>query len=277
VVICTYTPRRLEQLLAAVEAARRQADGPTDELLVVVDHHEELLERLRGDLPSDVAVLPNTAARGLSGARNTGWSSSEGQVVVFLDDDAVLRPGALAALRDRVADEKVAVVGGAVHPAWEGGRAPSWFPQEYGWVVGCDYRGLPGDGEGIRNPIGACMAVRRDVLTAVGGFSARLGRVGTLPVGCEETLMGIRVRRAFPRARSIRETRFAVDHAVPADRQTISYFLRRCFYEGRSKALLARAVGAGDGLSNERAYVLKVLSSALARYVAEALRGRLSS
>ena len=37
-------------------------------------------------------------------------------------------------------------------------------------MVGCDYRGLPGDGAEIRNPIGASMGVRRTKALQVGGF-----------------------------------------------------------------------------------------------------------
>ena len=33
-------------------------------------------------------------------------------------------------------------VGGAAIPAWET-AAPAWWPNEFGWVVGCSYRGQP--------------------------------------------------------------------------------------------------------------------------------------
>jgi GT2 family glycosyltransferase len=275
VIVCAYTMRRLPQLLASLAEAHRQLDLSVDELVLVVDHNDELAAHAAQAVPEGTRIVPNTQAPGLSGARNSGVAATSADAVVFVDDDAVLRPGAIAALRERLADPDVVAVGGAVHARWEGGRAPRWFPDEFGWVVGCDYRGLPGDGAPIRNPIGACMAVRRPALDAVGGFSAALGRVGTLPVGCEETLMGIEVRRAFPSTRIVRDERFAVDHLVPADRQTVRYFLRRCFHEGRSKALLSRAVGAGAGLSSERSYVLRTLSAGVARSLRETLRGDL--
>ena len=41
--------------------------------------------------------------------------------------------------------------------------------------------------------IGAAMAVRRAELQKIGGFSDRLGRVGTVPAGCEETELSIRI------------------------------------------------------------------------------------
>lgn len=276
VVVCGYTTLRLPLLLDALHEARRQADGPGDEVLLVVDHSEELLAAAAAGAPPGVRVVASTGVRGLSGARNTGAAATTAEVLVFLDDDALPRAGWLAALRERLRDPAVAVVGGAVHPRWEGGRAPRWFPAEYGWVVGCDYRGIAGDGQPIRNPIGACMAVRREALLAAGGFSSELGRVGTLPAGCEETLMGIRVRQELPGAALVRDEGFAVDHLVPAARQRVRYFLSRCFHEGRSKALVTRAVGAGAGLSTEAAYVARTLSTAVLREVGRSGRGDLA-
>jgi hypothetical protein len=42
-------------------------------------------------------------------------------------------------------------------------------------------------GASLRNPIGAIMAIRRRLFTSVGGFSSRIGRIGIVPLGCEET------------------------------------------------------------------------------------------
>ncbi|TNM67472.1 glycosyltransferase family 2 protein [Streptomyces sp. NP160] len=273
VVVCAYTPQRTASVLAAVAEARRQCDGPLDEVVLVVDHAPQLAAALAAAVPDGVVVVESTGPRGLSGARNTGVCATTAELLVFLDDDALPRPGWIAGLRTAAADPDVAVVAGAVHADWEGGRAPRWFPAEFGWVVGCDYEGLPADGEAVRNPIGACMAVRRTALAAAGGFSTELGRVGTLPVGCEETLMGIRVRAELPGARTPRATAFAVDHTVPAARQRVRYLLSRCWHEGRSKAQVARAAGAGAALSSERGYVARVLPRALAREARAALRG----
>lgn len=266
VVICCFTVRRRDQVLAAVGAALAQVRAG-DEVLVVVDHNDELRADLTAALPPEVLVLANGFEQGLSGARNTGLHKASGDVVVYLDDDAVLRPDALtAARREFVSGTGVLGIGGAVAADWATGQPPQWFPDEFGWVVGCDYRGLPGDGEEIRNPIGAAMAVRRDALAEIGGFSDRLGRVGELPMGCEETLMGIALRQRFPGKRIVRVTGFGVTHAVPADRASLRYFTRRCFQEGRSKAILTRMSGADSALASERNYATSVLPAGLRRY-----------
>ena len=60
-------------------------------------------------------------------------------------------------------------VGGHVTPNWRAPR-PSWFPEEFLWVVGCSYAGLPETQAEVRNPIGANMAFRRSVFARSGGF-----------------------------------------------------------------------------------------------------------
>ncbi|MFT3877634.1 MAG: glycosyltransferase family 2 protein [Propioniciclava sp.] len=274
VVICAYDDGRWPVLAQAVQAAAGQL-GEADELVVVIDHNPGLLTRARDaweGLPR-VRVVPNSGERGLSGGRNTGIEHSSAAVVAFLDDDAVPRPGWVEALRARFADPAVAAVGGAVHPRWAAGTPPRWLPEEFGWVVGCDYRGLPSDGASIRNPIGANMAIARDAFDAVGGFSERLGRTGELPTGCEETELGIRIRAALPGRILVRDTSAAVDHLVPTGRGTVRYFARRCWNEGRSKAALTALVGAGDALSSERGHAFRLVTRAPARYLRRAAGG----
>lgn len=273
ILICCYTLDRLTQLVAGIDAARAQLHSG-DEVIVVVDHNPDLERELHTRYPAGITVVANDHGRGLSGARNTGVAAATAEIAVFLDDDAVLRPGALDAARAAFADASVVAVGGAVFAKWESGQPPAWFPEEFGWVVGCDYRGLAADGAEIRNPIGAAMAVRRAELEKIGGFSDRLGRVGTVPAGCEETLMGIELRQQFPGSRIVRVTGFAVDHTVPDSRATLRYFTSRCRHEGRSKAVLSGMVGADAGLSAERSFVIRTLSTGVLRYLRQSVSGQ---
>lgn len=271
VIICCFSDERLGGLIESVDAAREQL-GEGDEVVVVVDHNPRMHADLVNRYTDDVRVAANAEIQGLSGARNTGSSLADGEILVFVDDDARLRPGSLAAVRRAFADPDVLGVGGRVVADWQAGR-PGWFPDEFGWVVGCDYRGLPGDGASIRNPIGAAMAVRRTELAEVGGFSARLGRMGAVPAGCEETLMGIELQRRYPAGRIVRCEGLTVDHIVTEQRGTLGYFLSRCRHEGRSKAVLTQMVGTDHGLAAERAYVIRTLSTGALRYVKTAAAG----
>lgn len=270
VVVCAYTLDRWRELVAACEAVKSQLQAG-DSLVLVIDHNDELLSRAQRELSA--TVVPNSGPRGLSGARNTGIEVSNADIIAFLDDDATPEPGWLEPLRATFADSAVMVVGGGVEPRWEQGSAPKWLPAEYLWVVGCDYVGLPSDGADMRNPIGANMAIRASAFDLVGGFSTGAGRVGTIPVGCEETEWAIRLKQQQPQARVVRRTSSRVRHLVPGSRQTMSYFSSRCFHEGRSKAWLSGVAGASDSLASERSYVAKSLTAAAARSVRELMRG----
>ncbi len=165
VVVRAYTERRWDVLLQSLRAAAAQA-GEQDEVLLVVDHNDELLERAVAAVPPGVRVVASTGHQGLSGARNSGVAATDRDVVVFLDDDAVPAPGWLDALLAPYVEPGVVGVGGVAQPEWLAAR-PAWFPEEFLWVVGCTYRGIPDRLHAIRNPIGASMAFRADA--AAGG------------------------------------------------------------------------------------------------------------
>jgi GT2 family glycosyltransferase len=262
VIICAYTERRWEDLLAAVASIRAQTWPPVRTILVV-DHNPSLLERAQREFP-ELLVVPNAGRRGLSGGRNSGVSHATGEVVAFLDDDARAEPDWLERLVATYTDPSVVGAGGAVHPVWPEQR-PSWLPPEFDWVVGCTFVGMPTAAAPVRNLIGANMSFRLDALDTVGGFTSGLGRVGTRPLGCEETELGIRLRRLRPGAQLRYEPAALVHHRVTEDRAAWTYFCRRCYAEGFSKAMVARLVGARDALETERRYVRSVLPRAMAR------------
>jgi len=270
VVISAYTLERWHQLVDAVGSVTRQSH-PDLETIVVVDHNPVLLSRANAELDG-TRVVANTGPRGLSGARNSGIAVARGNVVVFLDDDAEARPGWLAQLLEPYRDPRVMGVGGRVDAAWHLDR-PVWFPREFDWVVGCTYLGLPSVRSEVRNVIGANMSFRREVFDKVGGFTNGIGRVGTLPAGCEETELCIRARRGLPLWTIVYEPDAEVRHHVPPQRARARYFLSRCLAEGRSKAALAGLAGAGPALETERRYVTRVLPAGVLRNAVDTVRG----
>ncbi|HEY4019752.1 MAG TPA: glycosyltransferase family 2 protein [Pseudonocardiaceae bacterium] len=282
VVICAYTERRWTELLRAIDSARDQLPRPA-EILVVIDHNPDLAARLRSSVDSSVTVKENTRQRGLSGARNTALDQVKGEVIAFLDDDAYAEDGWLAALTSPFADPDVQAVGGAATPVWPA-RRPVTLPARRGgtrpvrgeldWVVGCTYQGQPHTLAQVRNVMGCNMAFRASAFLRVGGFTEGIGRVGTLPLGCEETELCIRLRQVDRNARILFEPAALVRHQVSADRLTWSYLQRRSYAEGVSKAAIAQLVGADDALSTERSYTSRIIPLAVLRELGAALRGR---
>lgn len=256
VVVCAYTMERLGEIVRAIESLRSQS-RPPHQIVLVIDHSPELRSECRQHW-EDVEVIENRERQGLSGARNTGLAAASGDVVAFLDDDAVAAPDWLERLADAYRDAEVVGVGGKVRPEWEEGR-PGWFPSEFDWVVGCTHSGMPARTEPVRNLVGANMSFRRQAVLAAGGFRHELGRVGKIPAGCEETDLCIRINERQPNGVILYDPAAVVDHLVPAARGEASYFVSRCRGEGGSKAILARLVGSDAGLASERSYVRRTL------------------
>jgi GT2 family glycosyltransferase len=273
VIVSCYSDARWNSLVHAIESVLAQSKPPL-ELLVVVDHEPRLRERLLSsfsDLPA-LQVLENRGRRGLSDARNTGVSRARGDVIAFLDDDASAERDWLEGLTSHYEDPRVIAVGGAVSPRWLAHR-PSWFPPEFNWVIGCSYRGLPEQTESVRNLIGANMSFRREVFERLGGFRTDIGRIGTKPVGCEETEFCLRVQNAWPQGSIVYEPGATVVHEVTAHRGSWTYFFRRCYAEGLSKAVVARVAGGQRALSAERHYASRTLPSGFVQALRAAVTG----
>ena len=69
----------------------------------------------------------------------------------------------------------------------------------------------------------------------------------------------------------------AVDHHVAAERLSPGYFLRRCWHEGLSKAVVVRLAGSSAGLARERRHVAVVIPKALLRELRGLLTGHVTA
>jgi len=269
VIICAYTEDRWNDLVAAIESVQRQTLRPR-EIIVVIDYNPCLLKRVQEHLPGVIAV-ENTEARGLAGARNSGFAAAKCQIIAFLDDDAVATPEWLRFLCEGYIDPQVLGTGGAVIPCWVENKS-AWLPEEFYWVVGCTYRGMFQNTTAIRNPIGANMSFRREVLDTVGGFRTEVVSAGPRHAGaCEETELCIRARQRWPQGVILYQPQASVSHRVPSSRTSWRYFCWRCYVEGLAKADVARYVGAKDGLASERTYTLRTLPQGIVCGLSDAL------
>jgi hypothetical protein len=269
VIIRTYTDARWEYFEKAVESAFDQT-LPPHEVVLVVDHNPQLFARVRARFPK-AYVVENTHPRGSGGAWNMGVDTASGNILAFLDDDAVAERDWLEQLCKPYADEDVIGVGGTIEPIWESGR-PAWFPAEFHWVVGCTYKGMPETLAPMRNLIGCNMSFRKEAFGNNLAFRTDIGHMGGKPVGCDETEFCIWLGRRYPEKKMMHQPPAKVRHHVPAKRAQFSYLISRCYYEGRSKAMVSESVGSKDALSAERRHTFVVLPQGVLRGLADAVR-----
>jgi len=282
VVVRAFTEKRLLDTRAAIDSALQQDRRP-DEVLVVIDKNPNLLATLRSDYNSNelVRVIPNERIKGIGGGSNTALIHAKGEIVAYLDDDAVADPSWLGALIEPlVADQSIVGVGGLTLPEWVDGEPPSWFPEEFNWAVGCSNPEPNLDASDqqvreIRNVWGGNNALRRQILVEYGGFAEKgIGRLGSRPLGGEDTELCIRIRQHEPSARFVFQPKAIIRHKVPGSRLTLRYFYNRCCLEGLSKALLAQQLGSQVGLRTEASYATNDLPKAVCRRLIDGVRRR---
>ncbi len=154
--------------------ALRQLLYPTFEVVVVADR--PTLAALQG-LPQAMGIKTAPCdAQNISLARNIGLGLAAGEVVAFIDDDAVPEPTWLTHLAAVFDDAEVAAAGGYVR----GRNGISW-QWRGAWVDGCGVRHAlplegerptvlhPGPGRAVKTE-GTNMAFRREVIAGIGGF-----------------------------------------------------------------------------------------------------------
>jgi len=263
VIICCYTQERLRDMREAVASVQRQT-RPPEEIILAVDNNRDLYERSRSDFGESIKVVQNAGVKGLSATRNVGIAAAQGDLVAFLDDDAVAEAGWLANLIAAFEDPRVHAAGGRAVLDWGEGR-PSWLPEDLDWTVGGGFTWLPSKRTDVRNPHGHNMCFRREVFTSVGQFDGSLGRVANDGQAGEEAELCLRLKRQVPQATIVYEPACIIRHKVPAARGTWRYVLKRSYEEGLCKARieqLARAHGVRP-LSTESAYLRHLLFRAL--------------
>jgi len=198
VIVCTHRP--IEPLESALASLARQDMDPSRFEVIIVNNNPQddgLHERLReiedrhfrrGSVMLRTVVCP---VPGLSHARNAGIAAARGEVLLFLDDDAVApRDWVSTALSLFESHRDFGVIGGfirlvppepkpkVIHPGWERywsqylkGRE-SFFEVRDWW----DY------------PWGASWCARRSVLLQIGGFRVGYGRTKGDFAGGEEVV-----------------------------------------------------------------------------------------
>lgn len=187
VIVCTRD--RGTRVLDAVRSIL--ADESTDLELLVVDQSgdasvEAALTTIAG--ASRIRYV-RTTTRGLSAARNVGLKLAQSALVGMTDDDCTVAPDWAAGIQRAFAQHPhVALVFGNVVPA-------PFDPSE-GFIPRYE-RAAPSLAEGLRQKmavegIGACMAVRRDTVLALGGFDEMLGAGGPFRAG-EDVDLTLRV------------------------------------------------------------------------------------
>ena len=172
---------------------------------------------------------------GLSKARNYGIEEAKGEVIVFLDDDAVADPQWLEAhWQAYQEDPNVVAVGGRIFLDWQSIR-PVWLSSSLDNRLGkFDLGRCMRQMTDNEYPFGGNMSFPRQLLKGIGGFSRFLGMKGKLLLGNEEKDLFIRIRKTNPIGKIFYSPQALIYHAVLDEKLNKSYFIQRIMGQGIS-------------------------------------------
>jgi GT2 family glycosyltransferase len=241
---------------------------------IVVDNasRDGSLDRARAADP-EARLVANGENLGFAAAANRGAQLAAGDVLLFLNPDAIARPGALPVLAEALRPPGVGAAGGLL--LRDDGRPDRGFTVRRfptmramaaeilllnrlwpGNPVNRRYRCFDLDytkPQDVDQPAGACLAVRRDAWASVGGFDERF-----FPVWFEDVDLCLRLRARgwkivyCPQAEFAHAGGHSVNQVPLADRQLFWYRnLLRYFRKHKgsaSVAALRACIALGMGL-----------------------------
>lgn len=266
IVISTYSKDRYEDLVDLLGKVNVQTYGNI-ETIVVVDNNKELYDIIVGDIVKNamfdklnLKVVINTKRVGLSCSRNTGINNATGDIIAFIDDDAVPDNKWIENISKTfdINYDEIGAVSGYMAPLWrEKNNSILWFPKELFWMVGCSYIMTPDHQCEVERGFGSNMAIRRDVFDKIGLFNVNLGVKGKKWLGGEDTDMYLRIKNCGMKIMFTPDA--IVFHKIHPSKINIVNIIKRAFDGGFSVAMMKSITKYDINVSAEDNYLKKLI------------------
>ncbi len=252
VIICTYN--RDKYILPLLKSIAANTLPFSEYELIVVDNNctdntRGICMQFAADNPQVNFKLVNEPEQGLSAAKNCGIRNSNGELIVYIDDDALVDSNYLQDYADWFeAHPNTMAAGGPILPLYEEGYEPAWMSpytralltawMDYGKKVRKYPKG--------RYPGGGNAAYRKHVFDRVGMFNTCLGRKGGNLMGSEEKDIFDKMARLGMEVLYLPTP--VLHHSIPAAKLGPDYFNRLTVQMGKSERERTKALGTGKYL-----------------------------
>lgn len=250
IIICTHNRAPLLARTLEALARARVPPGCAVEAIVVdnncTDETPAIVRRAAARCPFPVRYDVERR-QGKSYALNRAMSIATGDILALTDDDVLPAGDWLTRIVENFRARELVFLFGKVLPRWESPPPPELITLRgrdiWGPLALIDYGDEPVDYDAAsfgrrRLPIGANLALRRDVVAQVGGWRTDLGKVDNTLIAGEDRELCVRLYRAGLYA-GFYDPSVCVRHYVPAARMTRAYFRRWFYWHGRTMARMA--------------------------------------
>jgi glycosyltransferase involved in cell wall biosynthesis len=246
IITTVYTQDRFKDITELLDSLAAQSYKNT-ETLIVAERLPELAEDIKkyiaGKGYSGMRVLFNEGEWGSYPSRNLGIGEARGDIIAFVDDDALPFPDWVEQTV-KVYDEDSSVIGvtGPILPLWQDKRM-DWFPRELYWIASCSFRQFAERTE-VRNGFCTNLSFRREAFDKCGRFKSSLagegwGKSDWQQPAAQETEFCLRVKRDTGQ-RIVYDPGVRVRHKVYGYRLSTAFLARRAYWEGYAKAIMDR-------------------------------------
>ena len=251
IIICTYN--RAKYIGPLLDSISKNDYPTSDYEIILVDNN--CTDNTRGVCEQFVATHPEIRLRyvveteqGLSAARNKGIKEAKGEVIIYVDDDALVDTDYIRIYAEHfAAHPETMAAGGPIEPLYET-KEPSWMSPYTkalltAWMnYGDKVREYPNG----RYPGGGNAAYRRTVFDQVGLFNTELGRKGTALLASEE-------KDIFDKMKALGMLVLylptpVLHHIIPQAKLEEDYFNRLTLQIGRSERMRTCAISKGKYL-----------------------------
>lgn len=232
IIICTLN-RRKELLNCLCELVEQAVEFSDVEIIIVdngsTDGTEEAVRKSISNISIPCSYVYE-GRPGLSNARNAGRSKARGEVLAYIDDDAIPHSDWVKRVREHFLTRSSDCLAGRVMLKLET-SLPEWFPSDLLWILG---ESRFGEQERMlteeESPQGQNFALKARVFDVIGGFDPRIR------LYCDEVEFFRRVRaRGFTIAY---RPDIAVDHFVSTSRLCKKALRRKAFMMGQGAAVM---------------------------------------
>ena len=260
IIICTYN--REKYIRPLLESIAKNDYPTTDYEIVLVDNN--CTDNTHGVCEQFAAAHKEVAfcyviepEQGLSAARNKGIKEAKGDIIIYVDDDALVDSDYIRQYAEHFATyPETMAAGGPIEPLYET-KEPSWMSPYTkalltAWMnYGTQVREYPNG----RYPGGGNAAYRKEVFEKVGLFNTELGRKGNLLLASEEKDIFDKMKALGMKVLYLPTP--VLHHCIPQTKLEEDYFNRLTLQIGRSERMRTRAISKGKYLSRLASEVVK--------------------
>ena len=247
-IICTYNRAKyIGNLLDSIAA--NDLEKSEYEIVLVdnncTDNTREICDTFAESHKAVQFRYTQESEQGLSAARNRGIKEAKGDVLVYIDDDALVDTWYLRTIAEYMsAHPEISAIGGKILPLYET-EEPEWMSPYTktlltAWMdFGDEIRPFPKG----KFPGGGNSAYRTEVFEKVGLFNTELGRKGDSLMGAEEK--DIYDKMNVRGMQYMYVPAMTLHHIIPQRKLEKDYFDKWTYQIGVSERKRTKAVGNG--------------------------------